>query len=100
MFLELRARLDYERVDLPLCYWRSHSRMEVDFVLGDHIAIEVKGKARVTRRDLAGLRALAEELPLERKIVVCTEPRRRRDEDVEIIPVEEFLADLWDAKIV
>ncbi len=41
-----------------------------------------------------------EEIPLERKIVVCTEPRRRREGDVEILPVEDFLTDLWDAKIV
>ena len=71
----------------------------VDFVIGDHIAIEVKGKPRVTRRDMNGLRALAEELPLERKIVVCTEPRRRTDDDVEILPIESFLQDLWAGKI-
>ncbi len=100
LFLELRARLDYERIDQPLCYWRSRSRLEVDFVVGDHLAIEVKSKARVTRRDLSGLRALSEEIPLERKIVVCTEPRRRREGDVEILPVEDFLADLWQGKIV
>jgi len=100
IFLELRARLDYSRVDLPLTYWRSLSRFEVDFVIGDRIAIEVKAKPRVASRDIKGLRALAEELPLERKIVVCTEPRRRMDEDVEVLPVEEFLADLWTGKVL
>jgi predicted AAA+ superfamily ATPase len=99
LFLELRARLDYERIDQPLCYWRSRSRLEVDFVVGDHLAIEVKSKARITRRDLSGLRALSEEIPLKRKIVVCTEARRRREADVEILPVEDFLADLWQGKI-
>jgi predicted AAA+ superfamily ATPase len=100
VFLELRAKLDYTRMDLPLTYWRTRSRVEVDFVLGDRIAIEVKGKPRVTRRDQAGLRALAEELRLQRKIVVCTETRRRRDDDIEILPVEEFLADLWSGEIL
>ncbi len=99
VFLEVRARLDYQRIDQPLCYWRSRSRLEVDFVVGDHLAIEVKSKARITRRDLSGLRALSEEIPLERKIVVCTEARRRRDADVEILPVEDFLTDLWQGKI-
>lgn len=100
IFLELRARLDYSRVDLPLTYWRSLSRFEVDFVIGDRIAIEVKAKPRVASRDIKGLRALAEDLPLERKIVVCTEPRRRMDEDIEVLPVEEFLADLWTGKVL
>ena len=95
IFLELRAHLDYTRSDLPLTYWRTRSRIEVDFVIGDRVAIEVKGTARVTRRDLKGLRALGEELPLEKQIVVCTEPRLRTDDGVELIPVEQFLEDLW-----
>ena len=73
--------------------------MEVDFLIGDRIAIEVKAKPRVTTRDLNGLRALDEDLDLERKIVVCTEPRPRRDEGVEIVPVDRFLEDLWSGRI-
>ncbi len=99
IFLELRSYLDYRRIDLPLCYWRSRSRLEVDFVVGDRIAIEVKAKARVTRRDLSGMRALAEDLALERKLVVCNETRRRREDDIEVLPIEEFLEDLWSGEV-
>lgn len=99
VFLELRARLDYGRVDIPLTYWRSQSRIEVDFVLGDRIAVEVKAKPRVTPKDTKGLRALGEEVALERRIVVCNESRRRMDGPIEILPVEEFLEDLWSGKI-
>lgn len=99
VFLELRARLDYNRNDEPLTYWRSLSRIEVDFVIGDRVAIEVKSKARVTGRDLKGLHALSEELALQRRIVVCTEPRRRIQDDVEIIPVESFFEELWAGDI-
>lgn len=69
--------------------------MEVDSVIGDDVAVEVKAKSRVARRDTGGLRALAEELSPPRKIVVCTEPRWRSEDDVEILPVEDFLHDLW-----
>ena len=100
LFLELRAFLDYERIDVALCYWRSRSQLEVDFVLGDDVAVEVKGKERVGRRDYSGLRALSEDVELSRQIVVCDEPRRRREGEVEVFPVEEFLADLWDGKII
>ncbi len=100
IFLELRARLDYRRIDEPLTYWRSRSRLEVDFLIGDRIAIEVKAKPRVVRRDLSGLRALSEELSLERKIVVSAEPRRRIDEGIEILPVRQFLEELWAGSII
>jgi len=101
IFLELRAFLDYRRLDAPLTYWRSRSMLEVDFVIGDAIAVEVKGKGRVSHRDYKGLLALKEEVPLRRMLVVCTEPRRRTDDDgVEVLPVEEFLRDLWQGRIV
>jgi predicted AAA+ superfamily ATPase len=34
----------------PVSYWRSTSGFEVDFILGDHTAVEVKAKARCPRR--------------------------------------------------
>jgi predicted AAA+ superfamily ATPase len=63
IFLELRAYLDYHRLDAPLTYWRSRSRFEVDFVVGDRVAIEVKAKPRVSARDYKGLRGKAKDLP-------------------------------------
>ena len=101
VFLELRAWLDYRRRDNPLTYWRSRSQLEVDFVVGDAVAIEVKAKSRVSTRDYKGLLALAEEVPLRRKLVVCHEPRRRREDNgVEIVPVREFLSALWGDSII
>jgi len=45
--------------------------------------------------------ALADEVPLKRRIVVCGEKRRRwSDEGVELIPVVEFFQDLWSDKIL
>ena len=101
VFLELRAWLDYRGRDDPLTYWRSRSQLEVDFVVGDAVAIEVKAKSRVAARDYRGLRALAEEIRLRRKLVVCNEPRRRRDDDgVEIVPVGLFLDALWAGSVI
>lgn len=100
-FLELRSWLDYRDRDDPLTYWRSRSRFEVDFLVGDRVAIEVKAKERVTARDTRGLRALAEELPLRRKLVVCHERLRRVDDDgIEILPVPQFLTELWEDELV
>lgn len=49
-------------------------------------------------RHLKGLRTLAHDHPeVERRIVVCLEPRSlRTDDGIEILPVRDFLDRLWD----
>lgn len=58
---ELRAWIDYNQREETLKYWRSQSGFEVDFLLGEHTAIEVKAKKWITSADLKSLRALREE---------------------------------------
>lgn len=100
IFLELRAFVSYLQDPRPLSYWRTHSQLEVDFLLGDEVAIEVKSSSRITERDEKGLKALQEDIPLKRKIIVCNEhTERRSDTGVEIMPVEHFLSQLWGGGI-
>jgi predicted AAA+ superfamily ATPase len=100
IFLELRAFLSYSQDSRPLTYWRTHSQLEVDFLLGDEVAIEVKSSKRVTERDEKGLRALQEDVALKRRIIVCNERiERRSDSGVEIMPVEAFLSCLWSGEV-
>jgi uncharacterized protein len=99
--LEIRAYLTYTNSDISLTYWRSNSKLEVDIVLGDEIAIEVKGKTLVSERDAKGLHALAEELTLKRKIIIANERMERRLESgVEVIPVALFLEQLWSGVLI
>jgi predicted AAA+ superfamily ATPase len=79
----------------PLSYWRSTSGFEVDFILGDHTAIEVKAKENLSTRDLKSLRAIAEEKKLKRYLCVSLEPRRRTLDNLTILPLREFLEALW-----
>lgn len=96
IYLECRAWLSYQRVEVPLTFWRTHSQFEVDFLFGDSVAIEVKSAERVTERAFKGLRALAEEIPLKRKVVVSLESAPwRSDDGIEVLPVENFLRQLW-----
>jgi predicted AAA+ superfamily ATPase len=100
IFLELRAFLDYQRVDRPLTHWRTHAGQEVDFLVGDAVAIEVKGSGRISEQDLKGLRALSQEVKLRRRIVVCNERgARKADDGIEILPVAQFLDELWQGGI-
>jgi len=82
----------------PLSYWRSTSGFEVDFILGDHTAVEVKAKENLSDHDLKSLRALAEEKKLKRYLCVSLEPRTRNLENMTILPFREFLENLWSRK--
>jgi predicted AAA+ superfamily ATPase len=94
IFLELLAYRDYNLKDATLHYWRSRSGFEVDFLVNESIAIEVKASARVSPQDTKGIRALAEELSLQRKIIICGENERRSIGDIELIPYGDFLSEL------
>lgn len=95
IFTELKAYLDYTNDNRPLYFWRSKSGYEVDFLIDEEIAIEVKASALVTERHCGGLAALSEELTMRKKIVVSMDPFPRKMKDVEILPVAVFLKRLW-----
>lgn len=99
LFHEISAYLAYTRSEERLSSWRLAGGAEVDFIVGDmRVAIEAKGAARIGSRHLKGLRTLARDHPeVERRIVVCLEPRPLKTGDgIEILPVRDFVDRLWD----
>lgn len=82
----------------PLSYWRSTSGFEVDFIIDDHTAIEVKAKENLSPFDVKSLKALAEEKKLKRYLCVSLEPRMRKVEGVTILPYRKFLDGLWSGE--
>ena len=91
---ELACRSDYVS-GAPLSFWRSTSGFEVDFIIGDHTAVEAKAKENVSPQDLKSLRALREENICKRYLCVCLEPRSREVDGIRILPFGEFLSSLW-----
>ena len=83
----------------PLSFWRSTSGFEVDFIIGDHTAVEVKAKENVSSQDIKSLRALCEEKKLKRFICVCLEKRSREVDGIKILPYTEFLTSLWEGRL-
>lgn len=94
---ELVSYRDYVSGE-SLSYWRSTSGLEVDFITGDHTAIEVKATVNAATADLKGVKARAEEKRMKRPVLACLEPRARRVGDVEILPLVEFLAAVWSGR--
>ncbi len=99
---EIRSWLDYSGLDKEgLSYWHALSGQEVDFIIKEKIAIEVKATKRVSPRDLKGLQALMEEGLMEKYILVCrTDYPELLDNGILILPYKEFLSDLWSGKII
>jgi predicted AAA+ superfamily ATPase len=95
---ELTSYRDYVSGE-PLCFWRSASGFEVDFILGDHTALEVKASPQVSPRDLKPLRALAEEGVFKRSLCVSLEPRPRRVGTIDLLPLPLFLQRLWNGDL-
>ena len=58
ILLEVRAFLSYARKNAKMCYWRSTSRFEVDLILDNRWALEIKGTTSIQDKHLKGIRAL------------------------------------------
>lgn len=91
---EIKTYCDYKG-GVDLCYWRATSGFEVDFVINGKTAIEVKGKANITKKDFKGLTAIKEEKLLKNYILVNLEDTTRKDGDICILPWKDFIANLW-----
>lgn len=97
---ELVAYFGYNQYDNVISYWRTNSGIEVDAVLGDaDVAIEIKSSTEVKDSQMKGLKSFSDDYPQARLIIVSLDKYRRRKENIEIIPVREFLTDLWLGKI-
>lgn len=98
--MELRAYLSYRRRPESLCYWRSTAQHEVDFVVGDHTAIEVKATRHVAPRDLRGLQAIAEERKFRRLLCVSEDRTPATHGQVRCVPWQAFAEELWSDRLL
>ena len=94
---ELVSYSDYVSGEI-LSYWRSTSGFEVEFIIGDHTAVEVKAKENLSPRDVKPLLMLAEEKKLKRYLCVSLESRMRKVNPLTILPCRDFLEALWSGE--
>jgi predicted AAA+ superfamily ATPase len=92
---ERLVRIRFSRRDAEISYWRTRTNLEVDFIVNSEVAIEVKTTRNVTKDDLKGLRAIAEEGSFTHRILVSDEPRKREIDGILILPWKEFIDELW-----
>ncbi len=93
--MELKAWIAYRHPLYSLSYWRTSTGIEVDFILNENIAIEVKSTSLVQKKHLKGLKALQEENLMRHHILVCTEERPLLIDGIQVLPWRYFLEKLW-----
>lgn len=98
--MEIRAYLSYKRKKLPFSYWRSTHGYEVDFLIGEEIAVEVKASQKIAARDFKGLKALEEEKVFKHYILVSQDPINTREKNFHALYWEDFLEHLWADRFV
>ncbi|MDE3269674.1 MAG: AAA family ATPase [Pseudomonadota bacterium] len=100
IWMELRAYLAYsERGLTTLSYWRSRYGHEVDFLVGEELAIEVKTTTAVSNRDLKGLQALAEEKVFAKLYLISNDPLPAKHGNIRCLPWQTFLDKLWAGEL-
>ena len=98
--MELRAYLSYSRKKIPLHFWRTTEGHEVDFIVGEQVAIEVKGAKKISSKQLKGLQLLMEEKKMKHYYLVSQDPIASKQNGIFVLPWENFLKRLWDGKVV
>jgi len=100
---EIRAYLGYNNLNdtYPLSYWRTHTGVEVDVILGDaKVAIEIKSCDEIQPRHLKGLRSFGNDYPDARLIIVSQDIFSINHNGIEAINIKEFLKMLWKGEVV
>jgi predicted AAA+ superfamily ATPase len=96
ILMELKTYNSYLQKRKKLYFWRSVSKQEVDFIIDDEIAIEVKSTKKVTKKHLSGLLALNEENIIKKFYLVSDDKINRIEENyINVIYWKDFLIKLW-----
>jgi predicted AAA+ superfamily ATPase len=97
---ELVAYIRYNHKKETLSYWRTHTGVEVDAVIGDaQVAIEIKSTNNIQSKHLKGLKSFVSDYPHARPIVVSLDKLTRKTDGIEIMYVHHFLEALWKGNI-
>lgn len=98
--MELRAYLSYAGSKNALSYWRSVHDQEVDFVLGDKVAIEVKSSRQISDKHFNGLKALQEEKIVRSFYLITQDPLPAKRYGIHCLPWTLFLKKLWAGELM
>ena len=101
IYQEIYAHSSYSGLNYSIAYWRTASKIEIDFVLGDHeVAIEVKSTKNANSRHLKGLKSFSEEYSVKKSILISNDSYPRQIGNILVLPWDIFLQKLWNGDII
>ncbi|MCX6129039.1 MAG: ATP-binding protein, partial [Proteobacteria bacterium] len=92
---EVRAYQSYFRRRWELRYWRTSQGEEVDLIVDDSMAIEIKATQKVGIKDLRGLLKIRDEADWKHLILVSQDPLDHVLEGITCLNWQSFLHRLW-----
>ncbi|MEO5969091.1 MAG: AAA family ATPase [Bdellovibrionia bacterium] len=95
---EIRAYNNYSRKDEGLYYWRTRE-VEVDFIVGNKAAIEIKSSERIKDSYFSGLKKLKEEQLISNYYLVSLSHEEGKHDGINFLFYETFLKKLWSGEI-
>jgi predicted AAA+ superfamily ATPase len=98
--IELKAYLEIQRINKPLCFWRTVQQDEVDFVVPDDLALEVKASEKVREKMLRGLKKIKNEKKLKFHILVSLDPVQQEIDGIRCMDWKLFLELLWSHQLI
>ncbi len=99
----LRAWVQAQKETHQLCFWRTRSQVEVDFVIygpKGFWAIEVKRGLNVHGQDVKALHLFREEYPEAIPLFLYLGKEQRKIDGIDCIPLREFLLHLHPERII
>jgi predicted AAA+ superfamily ATPase len=99
IILEIRAYISYRRLGKSLTFWRSRD-YEVDLIIDEEVAIEIKFSKTFKKEYLRGLKALRVESQISKYLVVGRFPSDGTIDEIEYYNFENFLTLLWSGGII
>ena len=100
---ELKAANHYKNLGRDFFYWRTPSGNEVDFICkkgSDVIGIEVKSSTSWKTSYGQGLKTMLEEKKITSAVAVYLGDKKLKTNNITIYPLEQFLSDLHNSKIL
>lgn len=98
--LEIRAYLHYYNKKHDLCFWQTQEQQEVDFVIGNQLAIEVKSTDRVTDKHLKSLKLFREENLCKNFCIVAFDKSLHELNGIRVYYWLDFITKLWNHELI
>ncbi len=92
---EVRTQQSYKRTRNNLFFWRTQRQQEVDLIVGDSFAVEIKASNKTKDRDAKSLKLLKDEGFKGELFLVSLDELDRQKEGVQFLHWKTFFKGLW-----